>query len=166
MKVKEFVIFRHASKSSWSNDPELSEQGHQQAQLIVEKIKAGVLPQPRLLLCSPKIRAQQTFLPIKNAFRVPFETDPFLDERNQSETGASFECRVKNFLEEHLHDHTYSTIYICTHLDWIEVFSWAAPLNVDITSEVLHLPSGHFYHVQIDSEEGTFWKLVNKGGME
>ncbi len=183
LPIREIVLFRHAQKKMsfhiGSQNPELSSEGHRQAQTLVQYIHNNTLPHPNLLLTSPKIRAQQTFQPIQDSFKIPLIIAPSLDERVQNENSLSFELRVKQFLLDELFNsysrHFVSTpykekvntnnacIYICTHLDWLEVFSWAAPLSDDISSEVLHLPPAHFYHVEINSELNEPWKLLKKG---
>lgn len=163
MKLKEFVIFRHATKQSWTHDPDLSEDGCQQALSILEKVRTKRLPQPDLLITSPKKRAQQTLLPVHNELNIPILEDFLLDERNHSETGLDFESRVKKYLQVDLFNYDAEILFLCTHLDWLEVFGWSAPLNLDITGEILHAPPASFYHITLDDDQDNFWRVFNKG---
>lgn len=165
MPLKEFVIFRHAQKSSWSNDPDLSQEGHRQALQITNHVSRRHLPTPQQLISSPKKRAQQTLIPLQEQLQIPLLIEPILDERSTNETGQEFENRVKSFLQDALPQKNHSCLYLCTHLDWLEVFSWAAPLVDDISSEILHLPPAHFYHVAISNERNQPWQLLKKGGI-
>lgn len=165
MALKEIVLFRHAQKGSWTNDPELSEQGHRQALLIVELVHRELLPRPHQLLTSPKKRAQQTLIPLQEEFQIPLIIEPTLDERNSYETGREFEARIKSFVQEEIPQQQSSCLFMCTHLDWLEVFSWAAPLIVDISSDILDIPPAHYYHFELDKDQKNPWKLVKKGGV-
>jgi phosphohistidine phosphatase SixA len=165
MALQEFVIFRHAQKSGWTADPELSSEGFRQAQLIVETVRKKGLPKPDLLISSPRKRAHQTLQPLHETFQVPLHIHPGLDERNSPETGKDFENRVKLFLETDLLTQNAACLYLCTHLDWLEVFGWAAPLELDIASDILHLPPAHYYHIQIDKVANAPWKIKKRGGI-
>jgi broad specificity phosphatase PhoE len=165
MALEKFVLFRHAHKESWSDDPELSEKGHRQAILIAEKVHRNGLPHPGRLLSSPKKRAQQTFVPLEEEFQIPLIIEPQLDERNHHETGKEFETRIKNFLQFQLPHYSEACVYLCTHLDWLEVFSLIAPLKNDIASEILHLPPAHYYYFSITPGDRP-WELIKRGGIK
>ena len=162
MTLKEFVVFRHAQKSSWIADPDLSEEGHQQAQLLVDLVRLKMLPTPDLLLCSPKKRSQQTFLPLHQELQIPIEIDPILDERGNAEKGLHFENRIKNYLDLTLPQKPHNCVFICTHLDWMEIFGLMAPIDVDITSEVIHMPPAFYYHFSLVADPQGLWKLIRK----
>ncbi len=166
MALKEFVLFRHAQKSSWTNDPDLSEEGHRQALLIVELVYQQLLPRPTQLLSSPKKRAQQTLIPTQEELQIPLIIEPTLDERSTLETGRDFETRIKTFVQHALPKKPHSCLFMCTHLDWLEVFSWAAPLSTDISSDILHVPPAHYYHFALSNDENSPWKLIKKGGVQ
>ncbi|MEY4615968.1 MAG: hypothetical protein RJB66_928 [Pseudomonadota bacterium] len=162
MTLKEFVIFRHAQKGSWSNDPELSQEGHAQAKQLVNLVHQQIIPPPDILFCSPKKRSEQTFIPLRDEFRIPLEVDPNLDERGASERGLAFEGRIKNFLDVQLPQRPHTCVYLCTHLDWMEIFGSIAPIDVDITNDVIHMPPAYFYHFSLVADPSGLWKLMKK----
>jgi broad specificity phosphatase PhoE len=166
MALKEFVIFRHAHRLSGGSDPELSEVGRQQATRLVQLVQQKLLPVPQMLLSSPKLRARQTLAPLKKALQIPHGIDPNLDERTRDENGATFENRVKNFLREELPVRSESCIYLCTHLDWLEVFGWAAPVIEDLSADLRHLQPADYFHFQLGAELSHPWSLIKKGGLQ
>lgn len=166
MAIQEFVIFRHAHKADWSADPELSPDGHRQAQLIAKLVRSNILPTPDLLLCSPKKRSEQTFTPMRDDLNIPLIIDPALDERGNAEKGRLFENRVKRVIEVELPARPQSCVFLCTHLDWLEIFGWMAPIDTDITAEVIHMPPANFYHIGISTDPNALWRLIRKGKVD
>lgn len=164
--MKEIVIFRHAQKDSWQANPTLSDYGQKQAQNLVTLVNTSQLPAPSLLISSPKKRAQQTFIPLQEKFQIPLVLDPALDERSNHETGREFEARIKQFIHYDLVQNAVPCMFLCTHLDWLEIFAWTAPLQDDLMSEVLHLPPAHYYYFQIEETPSAPWVLHKKGGVE
>jgi broad specificity phosphatase PhoE len=166
MTLKQFVIFRHAHRLSGGSNPELSEFGLRQAEQLAELVLQNGLPRPELLLTSPKQRAKQTFAPLKKTLQIPHVSDPVLDERSSAERGAEFEARVKEFLRNDLPTRSESCIYLCTHLDWLEVFGWAAPLLEDLSEDIRHLMPAHYFHIQLGPDANSPWTLIKKGGFK
>ena len=166
MPIKNIILFRHAQKSFWSQDPDLSSQGHQQAKNIIELVQSNKLPIPSELLCSPKKRALQTFLPFKSAYQIQLNIETSLDERGSHESQQQFESRIKNFVHFDLPQKTATCLFLCTHLDWFEVFSIVAPLIVDLSQEVLQLQPASYYHFQIETNQTQPWSLFQKGEIQ
>lgn len=166
MKLREIVIFRHAQKASWAADPDLSSEGLRQAREIVHLVQKGTLPKPELLLSSPRRRAQQTLTPVQEHFQIPLLLRPALNERESSENAKRFEDRIKIFLHQELPQERSTCIFLCTHLDWLEVFSWAAPLNEDIGQEIFGMPPAHFYHIELETDPSSPWKILRKGSVQ
>jgi hypothetical protein len=44
----------------------------------------------------------------------------------------------------------------------MEVFGWMAPIDVDITNDVIHMPPAHFYHFSMIADPSGIWKLIRK----
>lgn len=163
MALKEFVLFRHAKKNFDSHDPDLSPDGFKQAQKIVEKVLNKELPTPQVLFTSPKKRAQQTLSFLQEELQIPLLIDPALDERTSNEKSLDFKNRINQFLSKELPYKNVSYAFLCTHLDWLETFAELSPLNIDISSEILHVPPAHFYHVSLNHEMRFPWELIKKG---
>lgn len=163
MALQEFVLFRHAKKSYQIHDPELAPEGLKQAQALVQVVKANELPLPQQLLCSPKRRAQQTLARLHEELQIPLMVEPALDERTSEETRAEFDGRIKHFLFKDLPFKKASCVYLCSHLDWLEAFAELAPLNVDILSDILHLPPAAYYYMAINPDDSRDWTLIKKG---
>lgn len=163
MALKEFVLFRHAKKNFDGSDPELSIDGFQQARSLVEVVKRQELIKPQLLLCSPRKRARQTLAPLQEAFDIPLMIHPALDERLPEESRAHFKNRIYQFLIKELPQKNTSSVFLCTHFDWIEIFVEVVPLKEDLSSDILHLPPASYYHVALSQDPQTPWDLIKKG---
>ncbi len=124
-------MFRHAEReNSGSSNPPLSSHGLKQAQKLVEDIDLNVLPRPSKLLCSPKLRAQQTFRQIESHLGIPLQIQPDLDERQSSEPIDLFTRRVQRFLNSF--EGQAGVIYFVSHLDWIEEALRLIPSDADL----------------------------------
>jgi len=163
MAQKEIVLFRHAKKEFQSSDPDLSPEGVKQAQMIVQIVQKHKLPQPQHLISSPRRRAQQTLVHLQEEFQIPLIVDPALDERTTHETRLEFKTRINHFLFKDLPLKSFSCAFLCTHLDWIEMFAEISPLNVDISSDILHIPPAYYYHMSISHDDAKEWTLIQKG---
>lgn len=163
MALQEIVLFRHAKKSSQFHDPELAAEGLKQAQTLVTVVKKNELPLPQQLIASPKRRAQQTFARLQEELRIPLVAHAALDERTYDETRSSFNARIHHFLFKELPFKKGNCVYLCTHLDWLEVFAEMSPLNEDISADILHLPPAAYYHMAINPEDAEDWTLIKKG---
>jgi broad specificity phosphatase PhoE len=112
-------MFRHAERlSSGQTNPPLSARGLEQARQIAEDLSLGLFPAPTKIFSSPKIRAQQTFLPLSQQSGLELQVHLDLDERQSNESASKFDRRVQNFLK-HLEKQN-GVVYLVTHLDWIE----------------------------------------------
>lgn len=127
-------LFRHAERENTGiENPPLSKRGKEQATALRAAIEKGVLSKPGRLYVSPKLRAQQTFLPVAEGLGVEMQMTPELDERQNSESGSQFSARVRRFLG-FLEKQT-GVLYVCTHLDWIEEALINIPSPEDLLSE-------------------------------
>lgn len=127
MKKLKLILLRHAARTpTFFGDEVLNSSGRQQAEKFAQIFSAkdanppAVLA-PSQLLVSPKKRAIQTLQPLSAATGIELQIDPRLDERLKSETGAAFETRIKAVLAEVAGQAGGGeTIFICSHLDWLE----------------------------------------------
>lgn len=150
-------IFRHAHKSSspWDNPP-LSSNGFEQAVGLVEDIDSERLPPPTMLLCSPKLRAVQSFQTLSQAHGLELKIHSALDERQSHESANNFKQRVSDFLNElNRADWQKEAIFICTHLDWIEDALILIPSSEDLLGLNHWSPSGY---AGFEVQDGL-WKL-------
>ncbi len=116
-----FILFRHGEKeSSSSPDPGLSYRGLRQAQILEELVMEEKMPKPSLILSSPKIRAQQTVLPLSMRLQLPLRISEDLLERQFSESAVNFRLRVQSFIQSL--EKQNGVIYAVAHFDWIEEF--------------------------------------------
>lgn len=165
MALKEFVLFRHAKKNFDSIDPDLSRDGFEQAARILEAVQKNKLPLPQVLLTSPKKRAQQTLSYLQEELQIPLFIETALDERGPEESSSQFHRRVTEFLSKELPYKNVQFAFLCTHLDWLEAFALIAPLKIDISSEIIHIPPAQYYHVAISNDQKQAWEIVKKGGI-
>ncbi len=112
-------LFRHAQKAmDFSSDPDLTAEGHHQAQKLVDKVLKNELPQPTTLWVSPKKRTCATFRPLAQHFGLHLELEETLIEQKNSETQSQFSQRVRNLCERAT-CMTDGVLFICTHYDWV-----------------------------------------------
>lgn len=163
LKVKEIVLFRHAEKASWTANPPLSARGHRQAQSIVEYVQSKKLPPPQLILSSPRLRAEQTLAPLREALGIPMEQSLLLDERHGQERASDFESRVRKLITEELPKSKPTCIYLVTHLDWIEVFSWMLPCTTSFDESVFSIAPAHYFHLTMPALLNEPWILKSQG---
>jgi broad specificity phosphatase PhoE len=157
MKV---AVFRHAERQSgYATDPELSPRGIRQSISIKDKVEDGSLPKPDVLITSPKRRAFETFEPVSQARRISIQKEHTLDERTNKEDINVFRHRVHKFIED-IEDHQGKTVFICTHLDWIEEFSTLLPCDTDLHALMHFAWSPGSYML---FEVGEVWHLLQRG---
>lgn len=157
MKV---ILFRHAEKQSgFGEDLLLSPTGTKQALGLIEKVESGILPKPDVLITSPKKRASETFAPLARAFNLPVQTDPVLDEQGPSENVIVFRSRIHNFIDQ-IESDSKQTVYVCSHLDWIEQFSTLLSCDTDLHALVNFTWNPGAYMV-FDIQD--IWYLIAKG---
>lgn len=130
-------LFRHGEKVlAFHQNPELSPAGTAQALSLVEKVQSSELPRPTQLWASPKLRAQQSFLPLAARLDLPLQTLSELDERTHDENREHFRRRIQEVLN------TFSAqdgvLFICTHSDWIEEALTLLPSETDLYEKYPH----------------------------
>lgn len=158
-----FVLFRHAHKGFLPfEDPELSPKGLDQSIRIKELIKNNTLPQPQQLWISPKKRTAQTFYPCSKEFSITMQIQADLDQRLAEETSFQFKNRVQNFINEISRQaQTQTTVFACTHYDWIEEAMALINCDSDLsTFEFTHWSPTQFLIFQVQED---IWKIIGKG---
>lgn len=160
------LLFRHAEKDNMAaSDPALSAKGHRQASKIADLIHLGTLPQPQRLLASPKLRARQSFEKVGSALagdNLEMQILPELNERQASETVEQFERRVKQAL--HKIETLAGTVYLVTHLDWIEEALVRIHSDVDLlASQYQYWPPAQYMEFEVDD---GLWSLKNFKSIE
>ena len=159
------LMFRHAERMrSDSSNPPLSQRGLLQAQALCEELKNGLLPQPTALWCSPKLRAQQTFLPLSQKINLKIEIFPDLNERESNESPSKFDRRVENFLTliEKKIGKPEGVVFFVTHADWIDTASQLIPGDTNFSSHGLHAwPPAQSAEFEIHSGVWHFLKRRN-----
>lgn len=154
------ALFRHGEKESeWTSDPLLSWQGEQQAKALKQAVDQGHLPKPTRLIASPKIRTSLTFSPLARSLNLALEKSENLDERSTGEDFNHFKKRISKTIESFA-AHKEETVFICSHLDWIEEFSNLVPCDTDLHQ----IPNFHWVpaaYLIFDIQ--VIWHLTQKG---
>lgn len=153
------LLFRHAEKENMAaSDPNLSARGHRQALKIADMIHLGTLPQAQRVLCSPKLRARQTFEKVQSESQI----FPELNERQAYETMEQFERRVKQAL--HKIETLSGTVYLVTHLDWIEEALVRIHSDVDLLApQYQYWPPAQYMEFEVHD---GMWSLKNFKSIE
>ena len=126
-------LFRHGEKQSeWTQDPLLTAHGEQQAKALKEAVEQQQLPKPTRLIASPRVRALQTLSPAARFLSLPLEKSEDLDERTANEDLPAFKKRISSWIEKISKSPASEVIYVCSHLDWIEEFSYLVPCDTDL----------------------------------
>jgi broad specificity phosphatase PhoE len=164
MKV---VLLRHGTRASQDfGDSPLSPVGHKQAEDLAERVQSlSDLPRPTLLLCSPKRRARETLQPLSDSAQLGMELaltiDARIDERHQAETGREFESRLKEVLDE-VSNKSEDCIYICSHLDWLELAMVLIPSNMSELEKALSWSTAEY---RIFKVEHGLWNFKLRGSI-
>ena len=125
------VLFRHCEReNTGTSNPPLSLRGQSQALGIVKAVRSNELPKPESLLCSPKLRAIQSFFPCVNAFSLSLSENQDLDERQNSENADLFSLRVKNYIQ--WLSQASKTTFVVSHMDWVEEAMIYIPCDSDL----------------------------------
>lgn len=129
--ISQIVLMRHATRAAvlefGNSESSLNAVGLAQAEKLADAVKlAGKLPAPTRLLCSPKLRARQTLEPLSKASGLKIEIVTDLDERREHESLKTFEERIRKLAESLPQN---ETVYVCTHLDVLEVAAALWPTN-------------------------------------
>lgn len=155
------VLFRHAERESTGGaNPTLTRRGIDQAEKILAAVKSQRLPNPQQLMVSPRLRTQQSLGPLSLELKLPLQILPELDERQNAESAFQFTQRVQNFLQRCAQ--TQATLFMCTHLDWVEEALRWIPSDSDLLQPLYQSwqPS-QFMSFQV---EGGLWTLQEFGG--
>lgn len=158
-----FVLFRHAHKGILPfEDPDLSPQGHLQAEQISRDVSAGKIPAPTRLLVSPKRRAGQTFLPVAQERGLPLTVQSALDQHLSGETTSEFRDRIRIFINSLTAQFSGAdVIYACTHYDWIEEAMSLIPSDRDLnTFEFSHWSPTQYLVFEVGADQ---WTYLQKG---
>lgn len=157
------ILFRHTERENLgTSNPPLSRRGIQQAENIARRVLSKNLPSPSKLYASPRLRAQMTLTPLNEQMKIGIQILPELDERLNSESAVQFTTRVKLFLSKC--EVQEGTLYLCTHLDWIEEALCEIPSNVDLLQAKFQSWSpGQFMHFKV--EEGL-WQFEDFGRID
>lgn len=159
----QIVLLRHAQKGLTPfSDPELTAEGHAQAQGICRFVESKQLPTPTHLWGSEKIRTRQTLEPIEKTYLLTFQQTDSLDLRGNNESSSEFRQRIQKFLNSFQDNHSKNeTHFICTHYDWIEEAMTLINCDKDLNSfEFSHWAPGQFLHLLVTD---SLWKFVKKG---
>ncbi len=117
-------LLRHGDRSSGYGDVPLSTEGLRQAQALAE---SPALQKVDLILCSPKIRTQQTIDPIAEKLGVPVQIENALDQRKSIETESEFTQRILTFLDHCAANFSQKNILLCSHSDWLQTAVLSMP---------------------------------------
>jgi broad specificity phosphatase PhoE len=154
------VVFRHAEKQSGiGGDLSLSPHGIKQALTLKDKVEHGEIIRPDILITSPKKRSYETFMPLAQALRLPIQKDLALDEQTSPENINVFRARIHKFIDD-VQDHSNKTVFICSHLDWIEQFSTLLTCDTDLHTLVdFSWTPGSYMLFDVSD----IWHLTDKG---
>lgn len=157
-----FVLFRHAQKGIMPfEDPELSPNGFMQADHLLKLVHSDKIPKPEALLVSPKRRTSQTFYKISKEYNLPCQVRPDLNQRESDETSQQFKDRIQNFLNSLVTNTSQTTVFACTHYDWIEEAMTLIHCDRDLNSfEFMHWSPTQYIEFEI---QNTIWKFIQKG---
>ena len=130
------VLFRHGHKVfSIDQDPGLSPKGFEQSHHLLEIIENKIIPPPTHVWVSEKKRTYQTLEKSIDVYKPVLYKKSDLNHRDSEELLSSFHQRIQKYIYD-LTSRIKSneTHYVCTHYDWIEVFSNLAHCQQDLNS--------------------------------
>jgi broad specificity phosphatase PhoE len=112
-------IFRHAQKEvDFSRDPDLTIEGHQQADKLLEKVLNNDLPTPTQIWASPKKRTFSTFQPLANHLHLKVMAHDDLNEQLSHESIKDFRLRIEKLFNS-VNEKSGEILFLCTHYDWL-----------------------------------------------
>lgn len=159
----QFILIRHGHKSSHPlNDPELSEKGIEQSQLLFDHVEKGLLKKPTHCWYSDKIRTRQTLGEVIARLNpIVFEKNE-LSTRSYDESPTHFKQRVQKFITElEQHKASQEVHFVCSHYDWIEEALLCLNTDKNLnTFEYAHWSPGQYLVFEWNQ---TFWKVLNSG---
>lgn len=156
----EIYFFRHAHKSlTFDSNPGLSERGLRQAAQVLVALQENKIQAPHAILCSSKIRTQQTMQKVADHLNLKIQVRPELVEQQASETRELMKNRIESLLEYAVKTFApEAVVYVCTHYDWLEELTGA----ITITPR---LPTISWYpckYIQLKVENNQ-WTYIDDG---
>lgn len=154
------VLLRHATRDLQSHDDgKLSELGYSQAEELFEKIAPqGPLPEPSVLMASPKRRARETLHPTASQLALPLVVSSALDERGPTETSAAFGTRIQSWIETLQKEFSSDeVIWACSHADWLEFIMDLIPSDLEDWEKMAPFSPAQFRVFEI---QDGIWKKV------
>ncbi len=156
------VLFRHGDKKMDSfTDPDLSPKGHSQSQKIVDEILSKRISTPDVLISSPRKRTAQTLQKTADRFKLKILQKAELDQRGPKESHNEFRKRIQGFLITLQLDYADAkTIFLCTHIDWVEEFMNIIESSTDLSQAQFQ----SFGTAQwVEFEKNDLWDVVRYG---
>lgn len=159
MKV---YLFRHGEKSFHGGpNPGLSPHGLDQAKALAHAVSKQQLETPSEILVSPKLRSQETFMPMAHTCGIAFQIRAELDEKGAFETHAAAVQRIAHFLDHlEMHFPKATVIYLCTHMDWLEIAIDHLQSSSGAAATPALFQPCEWILAELNSRE---WSIVNKG---
>ena len=153
-------MLRHGARSPHDfGDSSLNADGRAQAEALARAISPqGPLPAPTALASSPKRRAKETLAPLAAALQLRLTVDQRLDERHQNETMKEFEARIRALLDELASGGRDTCVYLCSHLDWLELA--LALLPSDLRDTDVNWTNCEY---RVFRWQDDLWSLVSNG---
>ncbi len=146
------ILLRHATRDVQPTaDGTLSAQGYKQAEdLIAQLAPKGPLPEPTVLMSSPKRRARETLHPVAHHLSVPLVVTNALDERAPHELGSDFENRVRHWTEMVTKEFAGDEVlWGCSHADWLEAVLQIIPSNLTDWEQTMPFSPAQFMIFEI-----------------
>jgi broad specificity phosphatase PhoE len=135
---KTLVMIRHAHRDTSRRelDNGLDDKGREQAKAVKRFFsdRFGDFDQAKglWLVSSPKLRCQETLLPIAKEVGRPVDVHPGLDEQSAKESSNAFANRIAGFFKEWAQADRDLTI-LCSHGDWLPLAAFRLlSLNLDL----------------------------------
>lgn len=147
-------ILRHGQRSAGYGDVPLSHEGNQQAQQLAQNPN---LRDAEMILCSPKIRTQQTVQPLADWLQLPVQIVAELDQRRSIETENEFIQRVMTYLLDCTSLYQGKNILLCSHSDWLQMAIMNLPLPLEKAVAQSFFNCADFRTLQFD---GQNWDLL------
>lgn len=122
--LKKIILIRHAHRETGADrdrDNGLSDKGQKQAKSVAKFFKEysnKTDTNPNALYSSPKLRCQETLVPLSKLLNLPIAVEPLLDEPSSH---AAMQYSIQNFLEKWIASNENCTV-LCSHGDWIPAF--------------------------------------------
>jgi broad specificity phosphatase PhoE len=135
MSVQKLLLLRHGDRESLGADPQLTAHGLEQAENLLSWYRSQSLKPPHPICASPRGRTQATVAPLATHFQKDILIRRDLDQRLESETGHTFERRVRQVASHIDQSDLMTPIVLCSHVDWL--LSFATYLNSEPLDRVI-----------------------------